>query len=370
MINRRNISVISLAVLATIYAFQATASTKCDLCGNEISGTYYQISDGRIFCNNCWTSNKICDLCGQLTRTVINSDGHDYCSSCYAKLERCTLCGNVISGSYVRYPAVNLVVCDRCERERPRCDKCGVPMVSESRLGTALLCDRCARDMEFCHSCGEPLLKDYSFFEGNELIKFCFQCTGKYPKCGDCGAPSGPFGTKLDDGRYLCPDCRKIAYFEPEHVLPIKTRVEKFLSTIMGISMRHKLSISLERKSFLETKAKNIHGDLNGLFYRNGDKYYVYVLYGLREKDLLSVLAHELTHAWQAENCSENLPLEDVEGFAQWVAFKTLNHHNYSEFAQLMLETDNIYSRGLRNMLSIEKTKDTKGVFDYIKRKL
>ncbi len=69
--------------------------------------------------------------------------------------------------------------------------------------------------------------------------------------------------------------------------------------------------------------------DINGLFYRKNDDFNVYVLYGLRKKDLIWVLAHEITHAWQAENCSDRLTTEEREGFAQWVAYHTALNFGY-----------------------------------------
>jgi recombinational DNA repair protein (RecF pathway) len=366
MICRRALLLLILTALCLSCISQAHASINCDLCGKAISGPYYKLSDGRIICQDCRESIAVCDQCGQLTTSVINVDGRNYCSSCYAKLERCGLCGKPISGNFMYYPALNLKVCDKCEREKPKCERCGVPTNSPIKLGNAILCGRCAATIERCHSCGEPLLKDYSFFEGNEALKYCLECTRKYPRCDDCGAPSGPYGTALDDGRYLCPECRKVALFEPGLVASIKARVEGFLEGSMGMKITHEISFSLKDKNFLKTKAKNIHGDLNGLFYRKGEAYFIYVLYGLREKDLISVLAHEMAHAWQSEKCSEKLALEDTEGFAQWVAFKALYSYDNGDFAQLMLKADNIYSKGLVKMLAIEKTSGPKGVFDYI----
>jgi hypothetical protein len=125
----------------------------------------------------------------------------------------------------------------------------------------------------------------------------------------------------------------------------------------------HVVNFSLEDRNFLKKKANGIHGDLNGLFYQKGDKFYIYVLYGLREKDLISVLAHEIGHAWQAENGPQNASLEDQEGFAQWVAYKALIHFGYPEFAKLLEEGDSVYSKGLNKMLKLEINGGTPAVF-------
>jgi hypothetical protein len=133
--------------------------------------------------------------------------------------------------------------------------------------------------------------------------------------------------------------------------------------------IRREIDFSLRGKEYLQSKAKGIHGDLNGLFYRKGNDYYIYALYGLREKDYVSVLAHETAHAWQAENCPDDLPLEDLEGFAQWIAYRTLINFGYQDFADLLKEGDSIYSTGLNKLLDMEARYGARAVFDHVRSK-
>jgi hypothetical protein len=135
----------------------------------------------------------------------------------------------------------------------------------------------------------------------------------------------------------------------------------------MELRIKHDIKYSLQDKDFLKTKSKNMHGDLNALFYRKGDDFNIYVLYGLRKKDLIGAIAHEITHAWQAENCSNNLRLEDLEGFAQWVAYHTLVYFDYEPFAKTLLSGNSAYAAGLRKMLEMEKHGGSGAVFDYIR---
>ena len=252
--------------------------------------------------------------------------------STYAAL-RCSLCGKDIVGKYMAYPELGLNICEQCQNTKPHCEKCDIPVNKLIMVGGHGFCGRCAPTIEVCHSCGEAIMGEYTFFEGNESLKYCMKCTDKYPRCADCGAPSGPYGTRLDDGRYLCPDCRRIAIFEPGLITPIKQKIRAFLENNMGMPVNHDVTYSLENQIFMKQKSKGIQGDLNGLFYYKGDEYDIYIVYGLRERDLLSVLAHEMTHAWEAENCNDKLPLEEQEGFAQWVAYKALIHFSLDDFA-------------------------------------
>jgi hypothetical protein len=344
-----------------------SAELRCQMCGRGITGTYYKSSSGEIYCESCWKSHPVCAQCGKLSQSVIDVNGAKLCRDCYARLERCSICGEPLVGNYTQYPKLGLKVCSKCEREKPRCQKCGVPLSDPVKIGGAVLCQRCANKTERCHCCGEALLENFTFFDGDNSVKYCNKCIARYPRCEDCGAPSGPNATRLDDGRYLCPDCRRVAYFDLGLVTSIKKKVQLFVTGNMGMTINHNVNFSLEDRDFIKQKAKNIHGDINGLFYRRGDEFDIYVLYGLREKDLISVIAHETSHAWQAENCSNDLPLEDQEGFAQWVANKALKFFNYGDFANLMADGNDPYARGLTKMLKVESRGGAKAVFDSIK---
>ena len=356
-----------LIVLAA--ASLVSADIKCGSCGNSITGAYYVSPDGGIYCESCWKGSAICAQCGKMTRSPVKAEGLDFCPECYAKLPRCSLCSRPLVGSFTRYSELGLQVCPICEKEKPRCQRCGLPMDKFIVLNDTKLCMNCASQVERCHSCGDPILGEYSYFEGNQAFKYCLSCVKNYPRCDNCGAPSGPDGTRLADGRHLCPECRRVALFDIGLVDPIKKRVMKFVTSNMNMAIMRPIDFSLRDKDFLQSKAKGIHGDLNGLFYRRGNDFHIYVLYGLREKDYVSVLAHEIGHAWQAENCSDDLPLEDLEGFAQWIAYKTLLNFGYRDFAELLKEGDSIYAKGLNNMLKIEKYRGAQAVFNHVREK-
>lgn len=349
------------------FSTASSASINCSICGKEISGKYYVSARSQVICQDCMAKYTACSSCGLVTKSSISVNGLDFCRDCYLKLDKCSICGKAITGGYNQYPDLGIKVCLECERTSLRCDNCNVPVRKPVKVGNASLCERCAARAFRCRSCGEALLRDYTFFEGNRDLKYCSNCVKKYEACADCGAPVGVSGTKLDDGRMLCPDCSKGALFEPYQVTPIKTTVISYLENYFDMKVKHQIKYSLEGKDFLEKKSSGTHGDLNGLFYRKGEEFNIYVLYGLREKDLFWVISHEIAHAWQSENTSGNLAFEDLEGFAQWIAYKTLRRFGYDTFAQTMTNGKSDYSRGLRKMLDMESAGGIKAVFDYIK---
>ncbi len=357
--------------LLIIFALAAAAfsSTKCVICDSDITGRYYVSARGQAICADCNARYSACSGCGLVGKSLITVDALPFCRECYLKLEKCDICDKTITGGYNRYPDIGIDVCSDCERFSPRCDNCNRPAKNLARVGRSGLCEQCSSKALRCRSCGTALLRNFTFFEGNEALKYCTECISRYPACADCGAPSGTSAMKLEDSRYLCPDCAGTALFDPAMVTPIKNTVLAYMANNFGMVIRHEITYSLKGKDFLEAKTRETHKDINGLFYRLGDDYNIYVLYGLRKKDLVWVLAHEISHAWQAENTSGKLEPEDLEGFAQWVAFSSLKYFSYDTFAETMTKGNTAYSKGLKKMLDIEKKSGPDAVFEYIKSK-
>ena len=75
------------------------------------------------------------------------------------------------------------------------------------------------------------------------------------------------------------------------------------------------------------------------------------------------MVSHEITHAWASENCRPDLTAEESEGFAQWIAYYTLIRFGFHDFGRTLTVGDNVYARGLRKMLEIEKRGGREAVF-------
>jgi hypothetical protein len=66
-------------------------------------------------------------------------------------------------------------------------------------------------------------------------------------------------------------------------------------------------------------------------------------------------MAHELAHAWQIEaapNVNDHLLRE---GFAEWVSHRVLVAAGYQQAAARATRRDDIYGRGLRHFLGVER---------------
>lgn len=92
-----------------------------------------------------------------------------------------------------------------------------------------------------------------------------------------------------------------------------------------------------------------------GLFVRRGRKRMVYVEYGLPQILMIQVIAHELAHAWQGENCPLLRDPLFREGFAEWVAYRALLALGAVKKAALMTQRTDLYGQGLQMMLALER---------------
>lgn len=343
-----------------------SASPICHLCGKPIEGSYIQYDNGECYCSDCQKRYKHCERCGRPSASLVFVDNKKICGDCLAKSSHCGICGKPIIGKYTKYPEINLIVCERCMATVPKCDFCGRPDKNLRDVGDKKICNDCIKKADLCFICGQPIIGQYGIFEGKNDRKYCQKCIAKYPKCSSCGAPVGLSGIDLDDGRHLCSRCYAAGLFRADQVSAVKAEVLNYLSSHLDMNVSHKITYTLQGEDFIKEKSHGLSGDLNGLFYRKGDKFDIYVLYGLRRNDLYQVLAHEIAHAWMSENAKHERSLEESEGFAQWVAYHFLGHRGLQEQQRMLLIGDDVYASGLRKMLQIEKERGQRGVLDYV----
>lgn len=79
---------------------------------------------------------------------------------------------------------------------------------------------------------------------------------------------------------------------------------------------------------------------------------------GISYDTALVTMAHELAHIWQFENwpCFGLLEKWQIEGFAEWVAYKVaLSRALITEAEGLILNPDPVYGGGVRRVLEYEK---------------
>jgi len=290
----------------------------CSNCGSDITGNYWELN-GNIYCNECYRQMApICNRCGNMISGQYRIlDGKNYCEPCYEAIcPRCNICNTIIEGEYF--------------------------------------------------TCNNN--------------KYCKKCYELYSHCSDCGVPAGPSGVNLRDGRTLCSNCYAVAIFDRKKVNNIFEEVRETLKK------NHKITVKFPIKEINPVDKTRLNELLlnKSLEYVPDDgvaglHYYekingrlkvseIYILNGLTPRKILAVIAHEYSHAWQAENCPDRQDNRVREGFAEWVSFKILKTKGYNEEAENMLKTtDPVYGEGLKKYIDLEKKYGELGVFNYAK---
>lgn len=235
-----------------------------------------------------------------------------------------------------------------------------------------MLCVAAAADE--CHLCRRTSppypLEKVRYTEAGVVSRLvCQSCQKEKAACSIC---AGPTTAKAEmDGRFICPDCKKVAIDTPAEAESLYKEVQTFVHTLTGVKVdatnvpiRLVQSDELETR-FVETSGRSFRAHA---FYRPYNPEIIYVLTGHSAYDLGPTLAHEYTHAWQSRLC----PPQDrmvTEGFATWVGYKYALSKGYSHQAQQMLRrTDPDYGEGLRRCLEIEKKSGIKGLVEFVRK--
>ncbi|MGQ9467455.1 MAG: zinc-binding protein [Anaerolineae bacterium] len=231
----------------------------------------------------------------------------------------------------------------------------------------------------YCHLCGRRLWGRgwvYQPETGNELpLVICTHCYRSVPRCDVCGMPMGPNSVSLPDGRHICPVCAQTAVTDPRVAQEYFAHTVAFIVGHLGLALRVGAEFTLVDAQHLQRLiAENSplpvepSGRVTGLFLRRGSRRVLAILSGLPRVLFMQTVAHEWAHAWSGENC----PLLDdplmQEGFAEWVAYKTLRAMAEEKAAGRMLQRDGIYGEGLRRVRQLEERYGLAGVLEFCVR--
>lgn len=185
----------------------------------------------------------------------------------------------------------------------------------------------------------------------------------------------GPNSVPLPDGRHICPVCAQTAVTDPRVAQEYFAHTVAFIIGHLGLDLRVGADFTLVDAQHLqrliaETPPSSVEtpGRVTGLFLRRGSRRVLAVLSGLPRVLFIQTVAHEWAHAWSGENC----PLLDEplmrEGFAEWVAYKTLHAMGEEKAAAQMLRRDGIYGEGLRRVRQLEEQYGPAGVLEFCVR--
>jgi len=236
------------------------------------------------------------------------------------------------------------------------------------------------RNSKHCHLCGRRLWGRAWVYAPNgvpddQSIVVCRRCQETAPRCDVCGVPMGPNHVRLPDGRRTCARCHQTAVYDPARAQALFEHAARVVTDQLWLGLNVGTDFALVDHQHLQRLAEEVfstpHDDPDkvvGLFVRKGRKRVMYLLSGLPQILLTQTVAHEWAHAWQGENCPL---LQDPlvrEGFAEWVAYKTLQVMGAVKKMALMEQQDGLYGEGLREMLELERRDGVSSVIDFCRR--
>jgi len=249
--------------------------------------------------------------------------------------------------------------------EAPECAACALPMAGRNE-GDGTYCERCVRSSARCVTCGRALPGNYWEVRGTSGM-YCKSCTEEAPPCASCQAPVRD--GELRDGRYFCRACTSELLVEIASFEAIYARAVARIDETLGLVIKKLPRLVVESAASMdrERTAEMTREGLCGLYVRDErGRTSIHVLSYLTERKALAVLAHELAHAWQVENCPDAQGPRLREGFAEWVAWKALEGIPDCLGEREIIESrSDEYGDGFRVFVELERTRGADGVLWY-----
>jgi hypothetical protein len=301
--NLRSIVILCLAAVLAIAPPAEAGDRTCAKCGETIEGAYFETA------------------------------GSFY----HPEHFRCAHCGDPIKGAYTEY---------KDENYHTQCFRSSVAL-------------RCAL-------CNDVIQGEYiQDFWGNA---YHMRHRDEAPCCDSCSRFISPDvtggGVRYDDGRYICSICHPTSVTNIDDIMEMIDEVARHMESL-GMEVDYKgLNVHLIGQEQMKNLAGEHSSGLRGftdyshdwrIFRRAGNrKLNVYFLYGMPRMELISTIAHELTHIYQFNHRRFKNDRAFAEGSCNYAAFLVLGRYpgRESSFfrAAMQQETDPVYGEGLRRV--------------------
>ena len=170
-----------------------------------------------------------------------------------------------------------------------------------------------------CWSCRQPLGDRQYHYPGSGRV--VGDCCVSLPACTYCGMPAN--GVTMPDGRICCRVCQKSLVTEVEKARKLFQGVIRDLDNRIGMKFLTHPIMYLCTQNMMPGTQGSLNGTQFGVCVCRGSQIEAYVLTWLPQLIFKRTLAHELSHAWQFNNCSHRIGVGISESFAEW-AVETL----------------------------------------------
>ena len=291
----------------------------------------------------------------------------------------CHLCGEKLHGPYLVYDN-GMVVCERCNRTVPHCSQCNLPSRQLTTVRGVQICPACRQKAPICACCREPILGRY-FIVGDSPLRYCEVCMHTRPRCDICRAPLDAQG-KIFEGRagktYRCSTCFSTVVNDPVEAMRLYKETYLLLSKALRLEnpvlpklrlVEHVRMIELHQQAGIlsgtdgsDTPLGPEHQHLLGFFQSVGTDQTIYIEQLLPQTLFLAVAAHELAHSWQSTHAPQAQATQIVEGFAEWVAYRTLLLLGHQGAAARLTRRNDLYGEGLQFFIALERQQGQQAV--------
>ena len=169
-----------------------------------------------------------------------------------------------------------------------------------------------------------------------EKIWFCDTCVNHVYSCFACGLPVPPTSKRFSDGRHYCDRDAREALTDPKEIQQIVLETMNTLRVAVGrhmvfpsknvdMSVMDRVNIQAMRTMpGADYSCPNLLGLYQTTTNAAGDhQHSIQILTGLGRGETRAVIAHELTHAWIADNVADARQFggDAEEGFCELIAY-------------------------------------------------
>jgi hypothetical protein len=173
----------------------------------------------------------------------------------------------------------------------------------------------------------------------------------------------------MRDGRFFCPACEPRLVSDHDDYDGVYQRMVRRARDVLGLELDTLPELVVDSKESIKGRpgVAATPTTVCGLYSRDGlGRSTIHVLSHLTEPRVSAVLAHELAHAWQAENCPDDQGVRVREGFAEWVAWRLLDGLDGCDRERTVIEsrTDE-YGHGFRLFSGLEMRRGAPGAVWY-----
>jgi hypothetical protein len=241
------------------------------------------------------------------------------------------------------------------------------------------------RAEEICAVCGKEITGDtvYIFTDKvtNEKKHLCNECSLLPDVCFVCGLPVKENFYRMHDGRVLCARDAKNAVLDPVEEKKICSDVQDEMDRLFSrfTSFPTNIDVHVVDRVTLQALFKvpgndydcpDVLGYFRSQTNRHVVRFDISVMSALSRAEVKSTYAHELSHAWVAQNVSgerkENLGKDAEEGFCELIAYLLMDAGNEDAEKKAILQSS--YTRGqIDSFVASERAHGLNDVLDWMK---